>query len=379
MSEVLQRRTSLSANILAFCRHLRTQGFHLGPSEELDALRALRIIGDSATAENFYLTLRATLTRSRQEQQQFDELYAKYWREVDKAVNSKIKEEETEKGSPQPKAPSLQSLKSWLYGGKQTEEETELATYSGSEVLTEKDFAHFTVDELEEVMKIIRLLARKLATQYNRRQRTAHRPGAFNLRRTLRQNLRRGGEIIELGYVKPKRQRLKIVLLCDVSKSMDLYTNFLLQFMYGFQQLPQRLETFVFATQLTRVTEQLRQQAFPKALKNLQNTIPDWSGGTKIGSSLDAFVEDHGQRLLDRKTIFMIMSDGWDTGEGAVLAKAMSYIQCKTGKVIWLNPLAGHPQFTPEVQGMKAAMPYVDVFASAHNVESLRRVVTSLL
>ncbi|MFK7935234.1 MAG: VWA domain-containing protein [Saprospiraceae bacterium] len=374
MSEILQRRTSLSGNILAFCRHLRTQGFRLGTQQEVEALHALTIMGRTATEENFYWTLRATLTRSRQEQQQFDDLYRNYWREINKAADSKIKEEETVKNQPAPK-PSLQTLKSWLYGGRETEEEMEIATYSEMESLTQKDFSQFTTDELEEVMKIIRLLAKRMATQYNRRQRTAHRPGSFNLRQTLRKNMRRGGEIIELSYVRPKRQKLKIVLLCDVSKSMDLYTNFLLQFMYGFQQLPQRMETFVFATQLTRVTEQLRRQAFPKALKNLQDTIPDWSGGTKIGASLQTFVENHGLRLLDRKTIFLIMSDGWDTGEVDVLAEAMAYIKRKSGRVIWLNPLAGNPNFTPEVQGMAAAMPYVDVFAPAHNVHSLRQVV----
>lgn len=377
-NEALIRRTSLSANVLAFCRHLRTQGFQLGPTEQLDALEALKIMGQSLSAENFHLTLRATLARSRTQQQKFDELFATYWKELEKATNSKIKDsEQPDKPAPSKKAPSLQSIKNWLYGN-QNDQEMEIASYSSGEALTEKDFATFQADEMEEVMKIIRLLSKKLAAQYNRRKTTAHRPGIFDLRRTLRQNLRRGGEIIKLEYVKPKKQRLKIVMLCDVSKSMDLYTNFLLQFMYGMQNTAHRLETFVFSTRLERITDQLRNRDFDESLQQLTETVHNWSGGTKIGASLHEFVNTYGRRLVDNKTIILIMSDGWDTGEITLLEESMRYLQRRAGKVIWLNPLAGNPKFTPDVKGMAAAMPFIDVFAPAHNVESLRKVVGEL-
>lgn len=383
MSELITRKTAMSANLVSFCRYLRSHGFGIGPAEEADALRALTAV-PFADPDTFQLTLRAVIPRSRVLQEKFDDLYTTYWREWEKAIDSKVKGGEGEQGKShvEKKGPnkqsSLKALKSWLYG-EPSDEETEIAAYSSTQVLTRKDFSAFTEEEREEVLNIIARIARTLALRYNRRFQPTRSHWNFDLRRTMRQNMRQGGEIISLAHRKRKVQKLRLVMLCDVSKSMDLYSRFLVQFIYAFQTAYQHIETFVFSTSLHRVTHQLREREFEKALGNLRDSVNNWSGGTNIGGSLTEFVENHGSRMLSSQTVVLILSDGWDTGEVEMLESSMRAIQRKAAKVIWLNPLAGNPAFEPTVKGMEAAMPFIDVFAPVHNVDSLRKIVASLL
>jgi uncharacterized protein len=365
-----------------FCRHLRQQDFQIGPSEEADALKALGAVSFE-NPDNFRRILKAVLARNLQQLKNFDDLYASYWSEIAKAVDSKIKmggaESPAKNKSPdRPKRPtSIQVIKNWLYGGK-SEEVVEMAVYSPVELLTRKDFSAFSQEELTEVMQIIRLLSRSLATQNSRRFASAKSAGQFDVRQTLRSNMRRGGEILDLAFRKPKLRRMKIILLCDVSKSMDLYSRFLIQFMYGFQTVYHKIETFVFSTSLHRVTKQLRNHDFGKALEGLATCVPNWSAGTKIGASLQSFLDDYSSKFLDNQTIVLLLSDGWDTGELETLEESMRRIHRKANKVIWLNPLAGNPNYQPSVGGMQVAMPFIDVFAPAHNVESLWEVAHHL-
>ncbi|RMH95186.1 MAG: VWA domain-containing protein, partial [Calditrichaeota bacterium] len=333
--------------------------------------------------EQFRLSLRAVLTKSLADQHRFDKLFENYWQELSRAVDSKTKPGEPEapqRRSPDPRKnapPALQTLREWLQG-KKSSEDLELAAFSPVEVLTRKDFSAFTEEELTEVMKLIQVMAKSLATRYSRRFRATHQEGRFDLRRTMRRNLRRGGEILELAYRRRRIQRLQLVILCDVSKSMDLYSRFLIQFLYAFQSVYRRMETFVFSTSLHRVTEQLQRGTFAEALQELAETVPDWSGGTRIGESLHTFVTEYGGRLLNDRTIVLIMSDGWDTGDIHLLEESMHHLHEHAGRVIWLNPLAGSPEFEPSVRGMQAALPHVDVFAPVHNVESLRNLLRFL-
>ena len=372
--ELITRKNALTGNVVAFCRFLRTKGFVIGPAEEADALKALEVLAPFEQAEYFQLCLRTALVRSLKDTLIFDELFTQYWRELDKAVNSKRKDQQQEKKKKKPNpAASLKALKSWLYN-EETQDTEELATYSAHEVLSKKDFSTIPEEELWEVLQLIRLIAKAMISKINRRYQKANSARQLDLRRTLRQNMRRGGEIMELFHRKPKKNKQQIILICDVSKSMDLYTKFLVQFIYAFQNAYRRIETFVFSTSLHRVTQQLKEQDFHLALEQLATEVPDWSGGTKIGAALGQFREQYAGKLLNGKTFVLILSDGWDTGETDELARSMQHIQQKARKVIWLNPLAGRPGFEPTVKGMEAAMPYIDVFASAHNVESLRKL-----
>jgi uncharacterized protein with von Willebrand factor type A (vWA) domain len=164
------------------------------------------------------------------------------------------------------------------------------------------------------------------------------------------------------------------VVICDVSRSMELYAAFLLQFMYAFQQVYSRVETFAFSTSLQRVTQLLKQNDFQKAMNILSEQNHKWSGGTRIGKSLNSFVNEYAFKVLDKKTIVIIMSDGWDTGDLDLLQHSMEIIRNRSKKIIWLNPLAGYTDYKPHVAGMKTALPYINVFAPVHNADSLRKL-----
>lgn len=378
---LIQRKTELSANIVAFCRFLRGKGFALGPADEALALEAMTLMPFD-DPEMLRITLKAVLPRSLAEREQFDGLYSDYWRQLRRAVDAKEKHRE-EAGIDRPsetapkKAPSVQTLKSWLHGNRQEETE-ELSAYSSGAGVGQKDFSSFSEEELSELMRLINSIARMLATRYSRRYYRSKNTNRFDLRRTMRLNMRRGGEILELAFKQRRVQQLKLVMLCDVSKSMDLYSRFLIQFIYAFQNVYRRIETFVFSTDLYHISPQLRSGAYGHALSELSRLVPGWSGGTRIGQSLRSFVDDYGRKMLDDRTIVLILSDGWDTGDVELIDSAMSEIQRQAARVIWLNPLAGSESFEPTVRGMAAAWPYIDVFASVHNVDSLRRLAKYL-
>ena len=380
---LIQRQTSLTANIVAFCRYLRTEGFHISATEEADALRAVELMEAFQTPELLRGSLHAVLVRTPAQSERFDGLYDRYWKELEKAVNSKKTEqgrEQPKRNKPKPQEPQFEALKDWLFGKKNHEEELDLYTYSAAEALGERDFSTLSGDELSEMFELIQMIAKRLARQQNRRYKN-DKNGALDLRKTLRINLRRGGEIIELARRKPQREKLELVLICDVSKSMELYSRFLVQFAYCFQSVFKRIDTFVFSTNLLKISDILRASPdksgggeFEKVLKNLSQNVPNWSGGTRIGESLETFVTDFGAKNLTSKSVVIIVSDGWETGDVSVLSDAMQQIHRRAHRVIWLNPLAGNPNYEPSTAAMMAAMPFVDVFAAAHNAASLRRL-----
>jgi uncharacterized protein with von Willebrand factor type A (vWA) domain len=225
------------------------------------------------------------------------------------------------------------------------------------------------------VERLAARLARRLATRRSRRPGPAGRRGRVDLRRTLRRSLTRG-EPVELIRRRRKLQKTKLVVLCDVSGSMDLYGRLLLQFLHALQNQFGRVETFVFSTRLERITERLRGRSYREALEELSR-VRGWSGGTRIGESLGDFVSGWG-RLLDRDTVVLVLSDGWDTGEPSALADALIEIKRRAAKVVWLNPLLGNPDYRPLTQGMAAALPHVDAFLPAHNLESLEQLTRHL-
>lgn len=367
---MISRRTSLSHNIVAFCRFLRANGMGIGPDEEASALLALPSI-DIGVRDEFRLALRTVLCRRAQDLEAFDKLFAQYWKELEQAVDSKQKDEAKQKQRTQPKqGPDFNQLKSWLYGNKPTEE-TSLVTYSTQQNLAQQDFAAISADDLQAVMQYIRELSLTLARRANRRHQKTASARRFDLPRTLRRNLRRGGELIDLAYQKPRKNRLNVVILADVSQSMDLYSTFLIQFMYAFQSVYRRIDTFVFSTELHRITPALKNRPFAEALKHVSETAPGWGGGTRIGFSLEQFVDEH-LSLVNNHTLVLILSDGWDTDEPERLTDSLIRLKARAKKVVWLNPLAGSPTFQPTTAAMQAAIPLLDGFAAVHNAASLR-------
>jgi len=348
----------------------------------MDALRALDAI-DLLEEEDFYWSLHTTLAKSTQEQEIFDEHFRRFWYIWDNADQLSFRdEEETEAPSviidDRPRKQKHLTINDWLNNADQASEEQEAAGYSPFEVVTERDFSDFLAQDLDEVARLINEIGKSLAVRFSRRTKASRQRGSLDLRRTMRSSLRRGGELLDLAHRERKRQKLKLVLLCDVSKSMDLYSRFLIQFLYAFQSVYRRIETFVFSTSLHQVTEVLQTKELEEALNLLAGTVPDWSGGTKIGESFGEFVEQYALSLLDPGTVVLIISDGWDTGDVDLLGESMRVMKSRSRSVIWLNPLMGNPDYRPSTQGMQAALPYIDILASAHNLSSLRRLVRQL-
>ena len=370
----------LLTQTLAFGRMLRAAGVACTTSEVMDAVRALEAV-DLLDRAEVYLALRTVLVKRREEIPIFDRCFEAFWtyraeegQGLDgliQAIEPPKPEDDTIPGSveSQAKKQTEVALEGWEEQGEDEGDPLEVPGVSAQEVLMDQDFSTFPADQLDEVARVTVLIAKRLARRLSRRRRPVKRGGMVDLRRSIRANMTKG-EIIELRRRERRRKKIRLVLLADVSGSMDLYSRFLLQFLYALQNVFGRVETFTFATRLTRITEHLKGASYKQALRQLA-AVRDWSGGTRIGESLRDFNSSWGH-LVDRRTIVIVLSDGWDTGEPEELALEMLSLKRKAGRVIWLNPLLGNPSYEPLTRGMAAALPLVDHFAAAHNLASLR-------
>lgn len=372
-------RAGVVERVTGFCRLLRERGLGVTPAESIDAVRALELL-DLGDQMDLYLSLRALLTTRRDDLALFDALFAEWWdmepEEASRRGKSRLLPEPNRPPRPPDRRESdgAAALSRWAKPGEAVEEEQSpgLAAPSPNESRARKDFASFESAELADIERLTAILARRLNARRSRRWRTAHGGSGVrvDLRRTMRLSLKTGGDAIELARRERKLRRTKLVALCDVSGSMDLYSRFLLQFLYALQHAFARVESFVFSTRLARVTEALTRGTYRGALDILARSETGWSGGTKIGASIAEFVADW-PRLIDRRTVVIVLSDGWDTGEPDVLGDALRAIHRRAGRVVWLNPLLGSASYKPLTRGMQAALPHVDVFGPCHNISSL--------
>lgn len=249
--------------------------------------------------------------------------------------------------------------------------ETRPAAWSPMESLSRRSFATLSEREVRDLDRLFDRLALRLATRRSRRYRPARRRGRTDIRRSFRHALQHDGEMLRLARRRRRVERPRVVLLCDVSGSMERYSRFLVRFILAAGR-KRDVETFVFGTRLTRLTPWLSARPVGEVLAELGGRIPDWSGGTRIGEALETFVEAYGRTLLGSKSVVVILSDGLDRGEIEPLERAMARIHRRARKVIWLNPLLESPEYAPEARGMKAALPHVDEFAPGHSLEALR-------
>ncbi len=369
----------LTVAVLRFGKMLRAAGLPLTIGELMDGVRALEAV-DLMDRQEVYLALRATLVARHEEFPAFDRCFEAFWRfqaeegqgldGLTTPTEPAIPEEHAGNSGAESAQKKVQvALEGWEEQGDDEGEPLEVPGVSDKEILMDQDFSSFPVEDLDEVARLTILIAKRLARRISRRKRPTRRGGVIDMRRSMRANLMKG-EIIELRRRERRRRKIRLVLLCDVSGSMDLYSRFLLQFLYALQNVFGRVETFTFSTRLTRVTEHLKGASYRQALARLTE-VRDFSGGTRIGESLQEFNAKWGN-LVDRHTIVILLSDGWDTGEPDVLATEMLAIKRKAGRLIWLNPLLGNPSYEPLTRGMAAALPLVDHFAAAHNLASLR-------
>ena len=372
---------SLLPNTLLFCRALRQRGLVVTPSEAIDAARTLYCI-DLDDRREVFLSLRSVLVSRVEDYPIFEELFEDFW-------NRQVPSRHARKASEPDHQARLSStkhagkgltyfLEHWGASHPDSERSIDLPVASDAASWAEKDFSRFGEDELEEIGRAARRIVRRLARRPGRRWKPARRGPRVFLRRTLRRSLSTGGELMELAFRRRKPRKTRLVVISDVSGSMDIYSRILLQFVYGLQNSFARVETFVFSTSLERITPHLKRKDYRQALELLSRNVRGWSGGTLIGASLAAF-NSAWLKLIDKRTIVVIMSDGWDTGEPAELAQALAELQGRAGRLIWLNPLLGSAAYQPLVRGMQTALPFIDIFAPLHNLASLKALERHLV
>ena len=367
-------------NMMAFARALKQLGVKVSLSQVIDAARSADLV-DVAAREDFRALLRSNLISQKEDFPVFDMVFDCFWREQSyervpmdtldiegtptesKAEQQGGEEEGFEEAMAETAAQENVPLDNL--------EELSIPTYSPQELLNRKDFSEMGVEESRAIARAILLIATKIATQISRRKKRARKGTIVDPRWTMRRSMKYGGELIELVTRKRRIKKTKVVLLCDVSGSMDCYSRFLIQFMYGLQNELWGVETFVFSTSLSRITHLIRTKDIANALEKISGTILGWSGGTNIGRSLHTFNRDFAPSMVTHRTVAVIISDGWDRGDVSLLEREMQDLKRRCKKIIWLNPLLASDNYEPLCKGMQAALPYLDLFLSVHNVNSL--------
>ncbi len=366
--------------MMAFARALKQLGVKIGLSQVIDAARSAELV-DIAAREDFRTLLRSNLISQKEDFPVFDMVFDCFWRE--QSYEQVPMDTRDIQGTPTESKAEQQGGEDDGFEEALAEtmaqenvplddlEEFSVPTYSPQELLNRKDFSEMGIEESRAIARAILLIATKIATQISRRKKRARKGNIIDLRWTMRGSMKYGGELIELVTRKRRIKKTKVVLLCDVSGSMDCYSRFLIQFMYGLQNELWGVETFVFSTSLSRITHLIRTKDIANALEKISGSILGWSGGTNIGRSLHTFNRNFAPSMVTHRTVVVIISEGWDRGDVSLLEREMRDLKRRCKKIIWLNPLLASDNYEPLCKGMQAALPYLDLFLSVHNVNSL--------
>ena len=373
----------LLRNLVLFGRVLRGLGLDVNPGRMMDLVQALSYV-EVGLRSDFYHASRTLLVHQRDDIPLFDQAFEMFWQKpLGEWKLLEIHGRRMRRTKPEPLVvpPPLESESSGAGLPDDVQERPVIEvtkSYSAREALRRRDFSDLTEDEIREVRALIADLVWRLGARLTRRQRV----GAgkrLDLRRTLRQSLHCGGEIVRFARREPRRKPRPLVVIADISGSMERYTRLLLHFIYSLTQgLGQRVEAFAFGTRLTRLSRHMRDRDVERALSGVSSAVTDWSGGTRIGDCLLTFNYDWARRVLSGGAIVLLISDGWDRGDPEVLAKEMDRLRRSCHRLVWLNPLLGSPEYEPLTRGMLAALPHVDNFLPVHNLKSLEDLAQHL-
>jgi uncharacterized protein with von Willebrand factor type A (vWA) domain len=361
-------------DLVAFTRLLRNAGVPVTPDRTATYLRALREV-DLASEVAMYWAGRLTLCSDPDDVARYDQAFHAWF-------SSDPREQRMGRAAPpKPRAATIAALSSPERSGtgEDSDDVPELrVAASGEEVLRDRDIAELTIGEREHLRRMMALLRPDPPRRRARRRRPARR-GEPDARRTLRATLRHAGEIPGLSRRERRQRPRRVVLLLDVSGSMAPYADALLRFAHVLtRRTPQAVETFTLGTRLTRVTRELRQRDPERALRDAGNAIPDWSGGTRLGEVMGAFLDRWGQRGVARRAVVVVFSDGWERGGTDVLAEQMARLARLAYSVVWVNPHAGKRGYEPVQGGIAAALPHVDRLLAGHSLATLQELTEVL-
>jgi len=394
----------LLGRVIGFGRYLRRLGMPVTLGQVMDTVRAIEAVGLSR--EYFRLAARTTLVTRRDDGALFDEAFDLYWRRstfedaspqsedsFGHDQSSPAQTEAEQRSIPSPREFDAMDQKIREGGsdvkrpGRISDNEPQdddedhdvemVPLYSSSELLRSKDFAEFTTDEEVQARRLMETITWETGMRRSRRTTSATKGVYLDPRRSLRSVLK-SGEMVDIARRKPKLKPRKLVVICDISGSMDRYSRLLLQFLHTVRHGDNPVEVFVFSTRLTRITRQLRTRDIDGALSAVAREVHDWAGGTRIGECLRTFNTQWSRRVLRRGAVVLVISDGWDRGDPDLLQREMDRLQRASYRLIWLNPLLGSASYRPMTRGIQAALPYVDDFLPVHNLDSLESLARTL-
>ncbi len=379
---------ALTANLMHFARALRVAGLPIGPGRVIDAVRAVREAGITNRTD-FYWTLHAIFVNRRDQHDLFDEAFRLFWRDpqmLERMMAMLLPQMQVPPD--EAKKPTTRRIAEALRGNEPDRRETvqekveetidATLTWSDRELLATKDFEQMSNDEMEAAKAMMAKLRLPFTPVPTRRYRPDPAGTRADLRATLRATLRQGGDVITLKF-RTRRERMPpVVVMCDISGSMERYSRMFLHFLHALTNDRSRVHTVLFGTRLTNVTRHMRFRDIDQALSRVAGAVEDWSGGTRIGHCLAEFNLRWSRRVLGQNAVVLFISDGLDRDAGAGLAREMERLHKSCHRLVWLNPLLRYEGFEPKSQGMRAILPHVDEFRAAHNLASLADLVTAL-
>ena len=366
-------------NLIVFGRLLRRVGFNVPVGRVLDLTEALTHVNVSARDEVFH-TCRALLVQRHEQLGLFEDLFDAFWRDHANPFATQgatVSDARTTAARVSATAGVLPPEEGSAEDGADQPVEGVFQTWSEIGGLAHKDFADFTPAEMTRARIALERLDWIPGERRTRRWIRGRGP-RIDLRRALMRSLRTGGEVITLPTRRRRSRPRPLVLLCDVSGSMERYSRMLLHFAHGLAHRRGRLEVFLFATGLTRVTRQIRLRRLQEAVDAVSDVVPDWSGGTRIGPALRQFHQRWARRVLHQAPVVLLISDGWDRGDPHVLREQVARLQRSCHRLIWLNPLIGTVNYAPLTRGLQAALPYVDDFLAARTLTDLAELAVHL-
>jgi uncharacterized protein len=371
-------------NILYFARALRAAGLPVGPGAVLDALEALDV-AHVGGREDFYWTLHSVFVKRHEHTVLFDQAFRVFFRKrgyIDKMIASMLPE--TQAGAPEQPPPGAQRIQEALFSGLARDEDKSQVeidarlTVSDREVLQTKDFAQMTAAEIAAAKEAISRLTLPLDEVRTRRMAASRRGHLIDIRRTLRASMKAGGAIIDLKYLGPRVKEPPIVALLDISGSMSEYTRLFLHFLHAVTDARKRVSTFLFGTRLTNVTRAIRQRDPDEALAACSADVADWSGGTRIASSLHLFNKQWARRVLSQGAVVLLITDGLERDADDTLSFEMDRLHRLCRRLIWLNPLLRFDGFEARAKGVRTMLPHVDELRPIHNLQSMAELVRAL-
>jgi uncharacterized protein with von Willebrand factor type A (vWA) domain len=380
-----EHRGTLADNILYFARALRAAGMPVGPGAVLDALEAVKT-AQIGTRDDFYWTLHAVFVKRHEHSILFDQAFRIFFRRrgyLEKLIASMLPQAPAAEPAKPP--PGAQRIQDALFAGinESERDKTDVdidmrLTMSDREVLQHKDFAQMSVGEIVAAKAAIAKLILPLNLVKTRRLAPRRRGRTIDIRRTLRASMKAGGAVIDLKYLGPRQKEPPVVALLDISGSMSQYTRLFLHFLHGVTDARKRVHTFLFGTRLTNVSRALREKDPDEALAACSAHVSDWSGGTRIASSLHEFNKHWARRVLTQGAIVLLITDGLERDGDDTLAFEIDRLHRSCRRLIWLNPLLRFEGFEARAKGVRAMLPHVDELRPIHSLESMTELVRAL-